>query len=69
MSPASAAGWRSPAWSGSAAAFAVSPSYTIWFGFPAAYTLAQMIVAFGDYVVGGLVVAALLRPRVETAGT
>jgi len=54
---------------GISAAFAVSPSYTIWFGFPDAYTLAQMIVAFGDYVAGGLVVAALLRPRVESAGT
>jgi len=50
---------------GIAAAFAVSPSYTIWFGFPSAYTLSQMIVAFGDYVVGGLVIAALLR---RTAG-
>jgi hypothetical protein len=48
---------------GVSAAFAVSPSYTIWFGFPDAYTLAQMIVAFGDYVVGGIVIAALLRPR------
>jgi len=52
---------------GVAAAFAVSPSDTIWFGFPPAYTLAQMIVAFGDYVVGGLVIAALLRPRIGTA--
>lgn len=52
---------------GIAAAFAVSPSYTIWFGFPAAYTLAQMIVAFGDYVVGGAVIAALLRPPASTA--
>jgi len=45
---------------GVSAAIAVSPSYTIWFGFPADYTLAQMIVAFGDYVVGGLVVAMSL---------
>ena len=52
---------------GVAAAVAVSPSYTIWFGFPAAYTLAQMIVAFGDYVVGGLIVAWLVRPQ-TTAG-
>jgi hypothetical protein len=49
---------------GVAAAFAVSPSYTIWYGFPAAYTLAQMIVAFGDYVVGGAVIAWLLKPKV-----
>jgi hypothetical protein len=53
---------------GVAAAVAVSPSYTIWFGFPAAYTLAQMIVAFGDYVVGGAVVALLLRSRAMAAG-
>jgi hypothetical protein len=48
---------------GIAAAFAVSPSDTIWFGFPAAYSLAQMIVTFGDFVVGGLAIAALLRAR------
>jgi hypothetical protein len=53
---------------GIAAAFAVSPSDTIWFGFPAAYSLAQMVVTFGDYIVGGLVIAALLRARVGTAG-
>jgi hypothetical protein len=46
---------------GVVAAIAVSPSYTIWFGFPISYTLAQMIVAFGDYVVGGLVVAWLMK--------
>ena len=53
---------------GVAAAVAVSPSYTIWFGFPFAYTLSQMIVAFGDYVVGGAVVALLLKPRAMAAG-
>lgn len=53
---------------GIAAAFSVSPSYSIWFGFPAAYTLSQMIVAFGDYIVGGAVVALLLRPRAKAAG-
>ncbi len=53
---------------GVAAAVAVSPSYTIWFGFPAAYTIAQMIVAFGDYVVGGAVIALLLKPRAMAAG-
>lgn len=50
---------------GFAAAVAVSPSYTIWFGFPAAYTAGQMIVAFGDYLVGGLVIAWLLKPAVR----
>jgi len=52
---------------GVAAAFAVSPSYTIWFGFPSAYTMAQMIVAFGDYVVGGAVIAVLLRSPARAA--
>lgn len=52
---------------GVAAAFAVSPSYTIWYGFPAAYTLGQMIVAFGDYVVGGLVVAWLVKSQPAAA--
>jgi hypothetical protein len=48
---------------GVAAAVAVSPSYTIWFGFPAAYTAGQMIVAFGDYLVGGALIAWLLKPK------
>ena len=52
---------------GVSAAIAVSPSYTIWFGFPEAYTMAQMIVAFGDYLVGGLVVAALRRRPASAA--
>jgi len=52
---------------GIAAAFCVSPSYTIWFGFPLAYTAGQMIVALGDYVIGGAVVAWLLKPKAVTA--
>jgi hypothetical protein len=52
---------------GVAAAVAVSPSYTIWYGFPAAYTAGQMIVAFGDYLVGGVAVAWLLKPKAITA--
>jgi hypothetical protein len=52
---------------GLAAAVAVSPSYTIWFGFPAAYTAGQMIVAFGDYLVGGLIIAWLLKPKAAAA--
>jgi hypothetical protein len=52
---------------GLSAAIAVSPSYTIWFGFPAAYTAGQMIVALGDYVVGGALVAWLLAPRQNAA--
>ena len=51
---------------GVAAAIAVSPSYTIWFGFPAAYTAGQMIVAFVDYLLGGAVIAWLLKPKATT---
>lgn len=53
---------------GIAAAFCVSPSYTIWFGFPLAFTAGQMIVALGDYIVGGAVVALLLKPPVSAEG-
>jgi hypothetical protein len=53
---------------GIAGAFSVSPSYTIWFGFPEAYTVAQMLVAFVDYIVGGAVVALLLKPRAVATG-
>lgn len=52
---------------GVAAAIAVSPSYTIWYGFPAAYTAGQMIVAFADYLVGGAVIAWLLKPKAAAA--
>jgi hypothetical protein len=54
---------------GIAAAVCVSPSYTIWFGYPLAYTLGQMIVALGDYLVGGAVIAAMLgrSPAVAAA--
>jgi hypothetical protein len=44
-------------------AVGVPPSYTIWYGFPIAYTIAQMIVAFGDYFVAGLVVAWMIKPQ------
>jgi hypothetical protein len=53
---------------GVAAAFCVSPSYTIWFGFPLAYTAGQMIVALGDYLVGGAVVALLMKPPASAEG-
>lgn len=52
---------------GVTAAVAVSPSYTIWFGFPLAYTAGQMIVALGDYIIGGALIAWLLKP-VAAAG-
>jgi len=47
---------------GACAALCVSPGYSIWYGFPLSYTIGQMTVAFVDYLVAGLVIAALLRP-------
>jgi len=52
---------------GIAAAFCVSPSYTIWFGFPLAYTAAQMTVALGDYIIGGALITWLLKPKAAAA--
>lgn len=52
---------------GLAAAVCTSPSYTIWYGFPASYTLGQMAVALVDYLIAGLVIAAMLRPRATPA--
>ena len=53
---------------GVAAALCVSPGYSIWYGFPLIYTLGQMTVAFVDYLVAGLVIAGLLRPRRAAVG-
>jgi hypothetical protein len=40
-------------------------SYLIWYGFPTTYTLACMLTEFVGYAVAGLVIAALLRPRLR----
>jgi len=40
-------------------------SYLIWYGFPTTYTMAAMLTEFVGYVVAGLVIAALLRPRLR----
>lgn len=48
---------------GLAAALTTNVSYAIWYGFPASYTLAYGFTDFFGYVVAGLVIAAILRPK------
>jgi len=48
---------------GVAAAIATDPSYWIWYRFPANFTAAAMLVTVVGYVVAGLVIAAILKPR------
>ena len=49
------------------AALSTSPSLTIWYRFPANYTLATMFIDIVGYVVAGLVIAAILKPRAAAA--
>ena len=48
---------------GLAAALTTNVSYLIWYGFPTNYTLAYGFTDFFGYVVAGLVIAAILRPK------
>lgn len=45
------------------AAVSTDPSYWIWYHFPANFTLASMFISLVGYVVAGLVIAAILKPR------
>jgi hypothetical protein len=47
------------------ATLTTNPSYWIWYGFPTAYTLGYMLTEWIGYVVAGLTIAALLRPRLR----
>lgn len=42
-------------------------SYWIWYGFPAAYTAAYMLIQIVGFVVAGVVAALVLRSRAEPA--
>jgi hypothetical protein len=42
-------------------------SYWIWYGFPAAYTAAYMLIQIVGFVVAGVVAALVLRSRAERA--
>jgi hypothetical protein len=46
---------------GLAAAITTNIPYWNWYGFPASYTAAYMTIEFVDYLVAGLVVAALVK--------
>lgn len=46
------------------AAFGQDASYLIWYGFPLNYTLAQMTIGIVQALVAGLVIAAILKPRI-----
>lgn len=48
---------------GLAAALTTNVSYLIWYGFPTNYTLAYGFTDFFGYVVAGLVIVAILRPK------
>jgi hypothetical protein len=48
---------------GVAAAITTNLSYWIWYGFPADYTAAAIGVVVVGYLVAGIVVALILRPR------
>lgn len=48
---------------GLAGALTTSPSYMIWYGFPASYTLSYGFIDFFGFVVAGLVIAAIVRPK------
>jgi hypothetical protein len=47
------------------AALTTNASYWIWYGFPTAYTVGYMLTDWIGYVLAGLAIAALLRPRLR----
>ncbi len=47
-------------------AITTNGSYHIWYGFPANYTAAQIIMTVAGYIIGGVVIALLL-PKKSTA--
>lgn len=47
------------------AALGTDVSYLIWYGFPLNYTLANIAIGLVGAVVAGLVIAAIVKPRME----
>lgn len=47
------------------ATLTTNTSYVIWYGFPVDYTAGYMLTEWIGYLIAGLVVAALLRPRLR----
>ena len=52
---------------GVAAAMTTSASYWIWYRFPTDYTLAYMLVDWVRYVVAGIVIAIIIKPKAAAA--
>jgi hypothetical protein len=52
---------------GVCAVLSTNPSYWIWYKFPTDYTLAAILIDLIGYIVAGLVIAAILRPRTAAA--
>ncbi len=52
---------------GVAVTISTNLSYLIWYDFPADYTLAYMFTDFVRYLVAGLVIALILKPRPQAA--
>jgi hypothetical protein len=48
---------------GLTAQLATNPSYMIWYKYPADYTCAYMLIGLVGYLVAGLVIAAVLKPK------
>jgi hypothetical protein len=49
------------------ASLATNVSYWNWYGFPAAYTVAYMIIEIGGFLAAGLAIAALSKPQAAAA--
>jgi hypothetical protein len=52
---------------GFASWFSIEVSYWNWYGFPTAYTLAQLVDQVASFAVAGLVVAKIVRPGAAAA--
>ena len=50
---------------GLTATLTTNPSYWLWYKFPTDYTLAYIGIELVGYVVAGLVIAAILKPRAD----
>jgi hypothetical protein len=45
------------------ASLSIEVSYWTWYGFPTAYTLAQFVDQLSSWMLGGLVLGAMIKPR------
>ncbi len=47
------------------AALWTNMSYLLWYQFPLSYTLSQIVIELAGFLAAGLVLSALLRPRLK----